>query len=412
MNNQNETVEKYKNIYFIINERELINDEFFGWVQLNENIVKTLKYLENIELTNGVYFYSLKGCLQDDPLSLETISEKHYRDDLLFKISLSKKSNRIDCPIFEDWNDLLKDSRHIKRPLVDIFFTSTGVHLTAKSEEKKYKNYQNVHKLYELVEELIDRNEGTTDTIYFERPLSFKFTLESEDLDYHIDIDAIKRLLDKDVHKEAMNHLICTQIVKRLKDVSIDRRFAHLVQNSGMLVADVLLDYKGYVENYSFDKIRKEYLEKQTEYISKIHNVFDGIALKLLSLPAGLWFATSQINSNITSQVDFHKNLVILITVILLAALLIMNICGQFSIIKNTIEEYSDIFDALSRKFEEEENSIIDKKDNIDTAAFRVKFKLYCSIAIAVSLVLLTGWLCYLAGSEPVSYHLIITGLS
>lgn len=99
------------------------------------------------------------------------------------------------------------------------------------------------------------------------------------------------------------------------------------------LIFNVLLSYQSYVKSYTFDKVRKEYLEKRTEYISKNHSVFDTMATNLLSLPAGIWFATTQINimeMNALNDIVFYKNLVVFITIILLCALLILNLGLQF----------------------------------------------------------------------------------
>ncbi|AGU59021.1 hypothetical protein N175_13855 [Vibrio anguillarum M3] len=69
---------------------------------------------------------------------------------------------------------------------------------------------------------------------------------------------------------------------------------SHLVNNFNAFTSKLLVSYEQYVRNYSFDKVRKEYREKATEYIDKVNKVFDEVATKTFSIRLGVWFATSQ----------------------------------------------------------------------------------------------------------------------
>jgi len=217
--------------------------------------------------------------------------------------------------------------------------------------------------------------------------------LVEADLDYAIDVDALEKLLNKDLHQEAINCLICKELVSFLKDIHVKERFSYLIKHMSSLISNVLLSYQSYVESYTFDKVRKEYLEKRTAYISKIHDVFDAIATKLLTLPAGIWFATSQINQlnvEYINDIAFYKNIAVLVTVALLAILMLLNLIGKFTMLDFQKKEYSDIFAELLKSFKDEAININSAKIDIDNEDAKVRSKLRYSIFATVALCALT----------------------
>ena len=182
-----------------------------------------------------------------------------------------------------------------------------------------------------------------------------------------------------------------------LKDIDVNKRFSHLIQNLSSFVSNVLLSYQSYVENYTFDKVRSEYIEKKTEYITRVNNVFDLVSTKMLSLPAGIWFATSQITPSSFDSVDFIKNIVVLVTILILVITLILNLSGNFSTLNNVKQEYDEVFSNLmntvkSSKDEhvEELSSITDAKNTIEGEYLKVEMKLWFSIVSSVIFFLMT----------------------
>ncbi|MDR8310561.1 hypothetical protein FPK86_22875, partial [Acinetobacter baumannii] len=85
-----------------------------------------------------------------------------------------------------------------------------------------------------------------------------------------------------------------------------------------------------YVEDYTFDKVRKEYKEKKTEYIKKLNDTFDSVATKMFAIPAGIWFATAQMTTMKTvSSFIYTKNFIVLMTVLSMIFIMILNVYGQ-----------------------------------------------------------------------------------
>lgn len=389
MTNKLNPLETYALIFNMLENRVLEGNEFKGWLTLDAQLKCDLELLVQHELTSGSYQYSIKGSVQDT-VSLETIHESHYHDSIKFRISLVKESQNRMTPIFEGWDALLQYPENLRNPLQAVFFTSPAKLIELSACDSKFGNYQKLKGLIEILDLLIESNEGGSHTLYYQRPVKFTFVLREADLNQAIDIAAIYHLLEKDTHKEAVKNLISAQIVSRVKDVPADRRFAELVRTNTYLVADVLLDYQGYVENYSFDKVRKEYLDKKTDYISRIENRFDEISLKLLSLPAGIGLATTQIQEGMIGELEFVKNVSVLLTVLILVILLCINIYGQFSVIRSIETDYTSTFLELAKKFSEEGSRISDCKTEIDNKKLFTVIKLWFAIAMSVCLFLLT----------------------
>ncbi|SBS35935.1 hypothetical protein MAQ5080_03315 [Marinomonas aquimarina] len=389
MMNQLHPLEAYSIVFNMLEDRELEDDVFKGWLCLDEEKKEMLDLLVQHELSSGSYQCNFNGAALD-PIDIRKIADKHLNESFKFRVTLVQRSQRKATPIFRDWNDLLGYPNNLKNPLQQAFFTSSALMISENSDDPIFQNYQRVAGLIEVVELLIESNEGSGQTLFYQRPIKFDFVLEAEDLEHSIDIDAINNLLEKDTHKEAVKNLISAQIVSRVKDIPVGRRFAELVRINTYLVADVLLDYQGYVENYSFDKVRKEYLEKKTDYISKIENRFDEISLKLLSLPAGIGLATTQIEAGMIGDLAFVKNVTVVATVFVLVMLLCMNIYGQFSVIKSIKLDYESAFEALEKKFSEESSAISTSKNEIDEKCFFTWLKLWVAIAASLALFVIT----------------------
>lgn len=388
-------LDAYAAVFAALDEKKLQDGEFKGWLRLTPQLKDKLELLADAALTTGSYDFNKDG----KPFSSANLSQlkpAHFENNIRFYIELTAQQIKADYAICSEWNELLANELRVKSPVKYIFFTNTSTLLTPGSGDEKYVNYLNVHKAYEFVKELAESTEGGDSTIFYERPLNFEFVLKEFDLTHSIDLDALKKLLSKDLHKEAITCLMCRELVSFLKDNTLSQRFSYLIQHMDSLVSNVLLSYQSYVENYTFDKVRKEYLEKRTEYVSKIHQVFDNIATKLLSLPAGIWFATTQIKEIEIGGLEtmaFAKNVSVIVTVSVLAVLLVFNFFGQFSTISTMSKEYHGVFDALAKTYEDEAPEIGKAKSDIESAQTQVEIKLYIAIWATLSLVGLTIWM-------------------
>ncbi|MBD0228016.1 hypothetical protein IAG09_05695, partial [Acinetobacter baumannii] len=154
--------------------------------------------------------------------------------------------------------------------------------------------------------------------------------------------------------------------------------------------------YQSYVEDYTFDKVRKEYKEKKTEYIKKLNDTFDSVATKMFAIPAGIWFATAQITTmKVVNSFLYTKNFIVLMTVLSMIFIMILNIWGQRSTLNQVKEEYSDVFDELEKKFEDVDAEIRQIKSDVNNKFGTVMSYVYVAIIVCVALGVYTSYLFY-----------------
>jgi hypothetical protein len=237
-----------------------------------------------------------------------------------------------------------------------VFFIESGIYVNENSGNLRFNNYLKLNQIYDLIGFLSESTNSWNNTIFYQRPIKFVFSLSEKDLDYSIDTTALENLRKRDLHQEAIINLMCKEVVSFVKNIDEKQRVSYLVKNFNALISNILLSYQTYTENYSFDKVRKEYLEKRTEYVKKMNEAFDSVAVKMLAIPAAIWFAIAQIKPINSSSplTDFSKNYIVLITISVLVVILVLNIWGHRNSLVTMVKEYQDIFKNLSSKFEDE----------------------------------------------------------
>ncbi len=220
------------------------------------------------------------------------------------------------------------------------------------------------------------------------QPLDIILSIDDSALSADIDIGFLDELLGKDQHKEAMNSLVREALYNLLSNLDPKSRLSHLVNHFNAFTSKLLVSYEQYVRNYSFDKVRKEYREKATEYIDKINKVFDDVATKTFSIPLGVWFATSQMQTTMSIEnLQFFKNISYCVMVAFLVVVVCWNLLGQFSTLSSTVKEYTDLFKRLGDELESEQKTELDiLKQELDTRNIRVFLKLVATIIFAVVL--------------------------
>ena len=381
-------------IFLSLNDRKISHDQITGFLHLNQDNLSILKQLADNELADSSVDCIVDGDNNLGGVALNDICEKHFKENIQCEITLhtSDLSQSLEYAICSNWSDLLNSEYSIKKPVKSVFFINSESYLNENSGNFRFNNYLNLHQIYDFISFLSNKTNSWNNTIFYQRPIKFVFAFKESDLDYPIDITALENLKERDLHQEAIVNLICKEVVNFVKDIDEKKRVSYLVQNFNALISNILLSYQSYTENYSFDKVRKEYLEKRTEYIKKMNESFDSVATKMLAIPAAIWFAIAQIKpiEDSSSVVDVSKNYIVLFTVLILVILLIMNIWGHRNTLVVMVKEYHDIFKNLSLKFEDETIKILSVKEELDNNAFSVKLKMYFSIAASAFLFVIT----------------------
>lgn len=386
----------FSEIFLSLIDRRVSRDQITGLLHLNNDSLSVLKQLAENELTDASV-----NCIFDGDnmggVALEDIVQGHFQENIQCEITLhtSDLSKNLDYAICNNWPDLLNSEYTIKKPVKSVFFIESGIYVNENSGNLRFNNYLKLNQIYDLIGFLSERTNSWNNTIFYQRPIKFVFSLSEKDLDYSIDTTALENLRKRDLHQEAIINLMCKEVVSFVKNIDEKQRISYLVQNFNALISNILLSYQTYTENYSFDKVRKEYLEKRTEYVKKMNEAFDSVAVKMLAIPAAIWFAIAQIKPINSSSplTDFSKNYIVLITVSVIVAILVLNIWGHRNSLVTMVKEYQDIFKNLSSKFEDETIKILSIKEELDRNAFSVILKMYFSIFSAIVLLMITLFL-------------------
>lgn len=386
------TVTTYQNILLSLKDREDTHDKFIGWIALNSEILEKLNELSSAGLADSSLRIKKNNVLISPTASLDGIKDRHFFPEYTYEIKLEKNNinNGDDFIICYNWDELLSYPHYIINPIKDLFFTSSQMLFNKDSTDENYLNYLNLYKIYEFINFLSENTKSDQGTIFFNRSDKFKFTLTENDLKECLDIQTLETLMNKDMHREAIIHLMCKEVTGFIKDIDEKDRFSHMIRHLNPLITNILHSYQSFVDDYSFDKVRKEYNEKRTEYTKKINDTFDSVATKMLAIPAGIWFATAQIKNNAEQNFDFTRNFVVLMTVLCMVVVLILNILGQYSTLKELKNEYTDVFKNLKVKFADEAKEIgkiskeLDRKNNWTVG------KMTSSIIISIALFIYT----------------------
>lgn len=386
-------VQVYRKILLSLIDREDTHDKFVGWTSFEFDTASEFKKLCEIGLAS--YSLHAKKVNSSSPtrVNIDNVIanfESKFKD-LLFQVELEKSNinSGHEYLICSDWSELLGYEHYVKNPVHEIYLTSTDSHYSNSSQDIKYKNYLKVSKVFDFIQFLTNQTKSDQGTIFFNRSYKFRFNLDESCLERSIDSESLESLMNKDMHREAIIHLMTKEVINFIKDQEESNRFIHIINNLNPLIHNINHSYQSYVDNYSFDKVRKEYLEKRTEYIKKMNDSFDSVATKMLAIPVGIWFAIAQIQQ-VNHPVNATKNVIVMITITFMVALLIMNIWGQRNTLVSMIKEYNSIFSALSSKFEDEAVKILSVKEELDHNALIVKLKMYFSISSALVLLIIT----------------------
>ncbi|CAM0802127.1 hypothetical protein MASRES_GEN12897_17725 [Acinetobacter baumannii] len=241
-----------------------------------------------------------------------------------------------------------------------------------------------------------EESNADKDCIFYNRSYKFKIKACEDDLNYPIDTKSLGKFKHQDMHREAIINLMCKELTSFVKDEIEDVRFSYLIRNLNPLITNINHSYQSYVEDYTFDKVRKEYKEKKTEYIKKLNDTFDSVATKMFAIPAGIWFATAQMTTMKTvSSFIYTKNFIVLMTVLSMIFIMILNVYGQRNTLNQVKEEYLDIFDELEKKFEDVDAEIRKIKGEVNDKFDRVMSYIYVAIIICVALGVYTAYLFY-----------------
>lgn len=383
------TLELYQSIRESMTELTVDGAFLHGYIPFNATMINSLKELSKAGLCSATF-----RVYDDDSFKFELtvgsdITDKHYGAGNLAKIEINKQSNQNrDYFICNSWKDLIEYTDYLLHPVKYVYFGEQNKILGSESGDKRFDSYIKLSKICNLVKEVSHSTKGNTFTILYGQPLDIAIILNESALDADIDIGFLDELLGRDQHREAMFSLVREALYNLLSDLDCKSRLSHLVSHFNAFVGKLLVSYEQYVRNYSFDKVRKEYQEKATEYIAKINKVFDDVATKTFSIPLGVWFATSKMETTTSIEsLQFLKNISYSFMVAFLVIVVLINLLGQFSTLSSTVDEYTGLFERLESKLDSSQKSELGKlKQTLDSRNITIFYKLLFTIILSLLL--------------------------
>ncbi|MFT6347545.1 MAG: hypothetical protein ACJAYB_000533 [Psychromonas sp.] len=394
-----DTLNLYKNISESMTDVVISGNDVSGMVEFNKELISNLRKLEAVELSSATFDVYNGGVYADALTVSDDLKPKHFEAYDKAKIEISKQSRQHpEYFICEDWNDLLAYPTYLLSPVTAVYLSKRNEIVSLDKPNQSFQAYLAISRICDLIDKVSHTKIADDYIILCGQPLKINFKLNEDALSSDINTQFLDELLERDQHKEAMYSLIRESLYSFLSGLDKNTRFQHLLTHFNAFASKLLVSYEQFVRNYSFDKVRREYQEKTTEYIGKINKTYDDVAAKTLSIPLGVWFAVSQIQTGDIDSFEFLKNIVYCFMILFLVIVVCFSLWGQFSLLGSTKNEYKELFTRLKSELDNDQEKELDtlekKLDNRNTIVWN---KLASTIIFAIFMLSVTVFVTYQA---------------
>ena len=142
-------LDAYAVVFAALDEKELQDGEFKGWLRLTPQLKDKLELLADAGLTTGSYDFNKDG----KPFSSANLSQlkpAHFENNIRFYIELTAQQIKSDYSICSEWNELLANELRVKSPVKYIFFNDLAVPINCSRQPAKVTLSQarNKHQSY------------------------------------------------------------------------------------------------------------------------------------------------------------------------------------------------------------------------------------------------------------------------
>ncbi|MCY7295815.1 hypothetical protein [Alteromonas sp. a30] len=381
------TLQIFSKIYDKLESTKAFDNEIEGEIAFNQSLLDDLSILGKNELCQPhISFY--KGRQRITDKTFDEVHEELFKK-YTAKVTLItfKEGGYFIC---ENWNTLLQYESVWKQPINGVFLYGSKRLLFAESQDSRFNNYLNLFKLSKLIEKASIPASGKERIIIHGEALHITNNINEQLLETDIDINTLEDFLTDELHQEAKINLFRGEVFNLLHGIGKEHRFEYLVTHFNAFSSRLLASYKNFINDYTFDKVRKEYQEKKTEYIGRSNKIFDDISTKLFSIPAGVWLAITQIKQDTSNSFQNAQNLAVVLAVISMSLIIILMISGQFKNLEAIRNEYKGLFERLSREYKEESEEINKAYNEIENRGNAVWWKLCASNIATISLSIIT----------------------
>jgi len=334
----------------LIDENERADNRIQGSVTLTPEVRQHLNILIGHELVE-----SQAGLQNGSWIDLSRLDHSH--DGQVATITLDGLRPLGNTFIGPSWSKLLEYNQNLTKPPKLIYLLNTNEIIDEDSNDPKYNTLHQIAWVLEQLKENADYPTGSDYVFLHHQKVEIPLSCDESILGHSIETLSLKLILEDEHHKSAKKSLFKSVICEMLGETKKELRFKKLISEFDVFTTRFALAFHSYVTDYSFDKIRKEFEEKRTEYIQKVNNAFQDIASKLIVMPAPLWLALSQAASihlpNGLNYIQLYKNITILVLTVAVSILLGIMIWGQFKVLNSIKVEYENLFTRLQSEFPE-----------------------------------------------------------
>lgn len=334
----------------LIDEDERAGDRIQGSVTLNPEVRQHLIILIDQELVDS------QATLQNGS-RVDLSRLDNSQDGQVATITLDGLRQVGNTFIGPSWSKLLEYNQNLTQPPKLVYLLNSNEIIDADSNNHNYNTLHQIAWVLEQLKENADYQAGSDYVFLHHQKVEIQLHCDESILSHSVETLNLKLILEDEHHKSAKKSLFKSVVCEMLGETKREQRFKKLISEFDIFTTRFALAFHSYVTDYSFDKIRKEFEEKRTEYIQKVNNAFQDIASKLIVMPAPLWLALSQSASihlpKGLNYIQLYKNITILVLTVVVSALLGIMIWGQFKALHSIKLEYENLFARLQSEFPE-----------------------------------------------------------
>jgi hypothetical protein len=323
-----------------------------GKITLTETLLDQVKSLSNAGLMDSSLVVNVDG--QKKTINAEDLTSSHINAEIT--LTIEGQSVKDEYFIGESWDDLLAYYSYIQTPPTALYLHSLDQVIDKDSADEKYNNLVSLSHFSRILGLVADLSPADSWILIYGQKIDIPKSFKADALAHTISILPLTRIMEEEIHSDAKQNLLKSVLVDLLSKVKLEKRFQYVVENFSVIFTNFMLGYQSFVSDYSFDKVRREYEEKRTEYISKINNAFQDLGSKFILLPAPLWLAITQAKSVHDAKgnlidIELFKNIDILFITLLVAVFLFLLVLGQLSYLDSLKKEYSLLFARLKSDY-------------------------------------------------------------
>ncbi|MCW8833361.1 MAG: hypothetical protein OQK09_13720 [Colwellia sp.] len=344
-------------------------DELVGFLRLDKSTIESLRLLEKLDMIGSTC--EIEGSI----FEFNQLNERFIGDIAEVNIPLSKYRAK-DCFFAKNIEELIQyGNNSITPPTKFLIYDNEGKgsYLYPKDPlPPKVNHFLQIAELLMLLERFVDHKEHHQ-FIFLHRTRVIIPTqgynpdiLSSELSGFLI----LKNILTEEGHKEEKANILKETLASFCTRIGNKNALEHLIQCFDEFSLRFEESYRSFAANFSFENVRREYEERNREYVAKLNTAFSEVANKLLTLPVSIFLVFSQIKilSSIKEPYKAMEALNQNIGLVILSLFIYVYIREITTIQRSTLEAIKTEFTGLMIRLKSEHPTGYQRVKEIDRA--------------------------------------------